>query len=86
MTNTASATSPQDRRIDGINAVTVEFHPTIEVTPTAEVATAIRALTALGRAPRWKDAVESWAKLIEDETNPRPWALIQGSIWACHQA
>lgn len=51
-----------------------------------ELTDEIRALAPLGRTAKFKQAVEFWACLIEDETNPPSWALLQGQIWTAMDA
>jgi hypothetical protein len=50
-----------------------------------EIVSAIRMLgshtNSFSRAQRWYDAVDSYAALVEDETNPLDWAYFQGSVW-----
>ena len=45
------------------------------------LAAKIQALRGLSRAPRWDQAVEAYAALVEDVENPVPWAYGQGSVW-----
>lgn len=51
-----------------------------------ELTDEIRALAPLGRTEKFKAAVENWAQMVEDETNPPSWALLQGQIWTAMAA
>lgn len=46
-----------------------------------DVATRIRQLLPLVRSAKWMQAVEDYAELVEDESNPLEWAYLQGSVW-----
>jgi hypothetical protein len=84
------ANAAQDRRYEAIRTVSGAHLQAVEL-PMGDAAVCallqdILALKALGRTDRWKDAVQRWAELITETPENRRWALIQGSIWAAHQA
>jgi hypothetical protein len=51
--------------------------------PVAEIAARIRSLAGLSRSPRWGDALEAWAVMLEGEagTGHAYWAYVQGSVY-----
>lgn len=51
--------------------------------PDQETADQIRALKALGRTERWQNAVERWAKMVEEDAGRNStFGFIQGSVYA----
>jgi len=78
-----------EKRIAGIRAVndaTVTtdangntFHGT-----RTEIAARIREIASLGRTDRWRNAVEAWALMIEDDSQPLEWAFLQYGVYAAH--
>lgn len=77
------------RRIEGIrnvNSTTVTtdddgntYHGT-----RTEIAARIREIAKLGRTDRWRNAVEAWALMIEDDSQPLEWAFLQYGVYAAH--
>jgi hypothetical protein len=84
-----SKLSAQDKRYAAIKLVSESNYPTIEAMTAAgieAVAREIEAIASLGRTDRWREAVAYWAAMVRDESNPRAWALLQGSISCAHAA
>ena len=82
-------TNAQMIRANSVATTVDKFLPlddnfTLTTTDTTEIATEIRTLARLGRTPRWQRAIEAWAKLVEEETQPKgiEWAILQGSVYA----
>jgi hypothetical protein len=50
----------------------------------AEVAVVIRTLLGMSRSARWDEAIEDYAKLVEDPQNNVTWAVGQGSVWLAY--
>lgn len=46
-----------------------------------EVAERIRMMGSVVKSAKWRDAVESYAAMVEDEENPLQWAYVQGSVY-----
>jgi hypothetical protein len=77
----------QDRRIEAITAVNECFRDTHnQQVPTGAVVVAIRKLAPLGRTERWKQAVDDWARLVEEHPENRRWACYVGAIFTAHRA
>jgi hypothetical protein len=49
----------------------------------AKIAGFIRRLSTMGRTDRWRNAIESWARVVEDESDFQ-WGFMQYSIYAGH--
>lgn len=99
LAHTLPPLKPAERRYAGIRSITdycfdkneVPQRFTMTLGDVDDVARRIRKLSELGRAQRWRDAVESWARLVEEAKKEKTiayfkWAVIQGSINAGHEA
>jgi hypothetical protein len=80
-----------EKRYAGIKAVSdvvADGRGNLVMTEPSEIAALIRDLAPLGRTDRWKDAIEAWASLVEDQEDEKGlrWAFFQGGIWAGHEA
>lgn len=75
-----------DRKIEAITELHNELCPLgiVLSDDREEVAERIRKMSSIIKSAKWRDAVESYAAMVEDEENPLQWAYIQGSIYFAH--
>jgi hypothetical protein len=96
------ATNAQQKRYDAINSLVCDFagnetyfrtfdllgNPELGPTEQRTIEHEIKKLATLGRTERWHNAINQWAAMVREDSDPKHimWAVYQGGIFAAHAA
>jgi hypothetical protein len=83
--------SPADYRMEAVKAMHAritdnETHQIRDEYDAPRIAAEIRKLATLGQSPKWHNAVESYARMIETNVDRLLWAYQQGSVYFAYEA